>query len=119
MFCFRVIYSVLKFFLIQVDPSRKCVRRHPERAIPEPDENWRSSIAQRTVYVKGFPVETATLDEILKFMQTFGKIDNVYVSHHNQFRSSRIIFVFLSFFAKINLHLETKLLRQNVKMLEI
>lgn len=72
--------KVLKLFHLKIDNARKCVRRRPDRPLPEHDETWRHSIAQRTVYVKGFPTETATLDEILKFMQTFGKIDNVFVS---------------------------------------
>lgn len=64
--------------LIEVDEDRKCVRRNPDRALPEQNDDWKSVVAQRTVYVKGFPTETASLDDILKFMQAFGKIDNVF-----------------------------------------
>jgi lupus La protein len=63
-----------------VDEERKCIRRNPERAIPEHNDEWRSLVAERTIYVKGFPTETTTMDDILKFMSTFGKIDNVFVS---------------------------------------
>lgn len=68
--------------LIEVNEIRKCVRRNPERVLPELNEDWKSVVAQRTVYVKGFPTETVTLDDILKFMQTFGKIDNVFMRNY-------------------------------------
>lgn len=64
--------------LMEVNEENKSLRRNPNRAIPEPGENWRNVIATRSVYIKGFPTETTTLDDILKFMQTFGKIDNVF-----------------------------------------
>lgn len=67
-------------YFFQVNTETKCLRRNPTREIPEPGENWRTFVADRTIYVKGFPLDTTTLDDILKFMQTFGKIDNVYVS---------------------------------------
>lgn len=69
---------VTEIDFLQVDTERKCVRRNPDRPIPEYNEVWRNNVAQRTIYVKGFPLES-TLDDILKFMQTFGKIDNVFV----------------------------------------
>lgn len=68
------------YLFVQVDEERKCVRRNADRPIPEHNDSWRTMVAERTIYVKGFPVETTTLDDILKFMQTFGKIDNVFVS---------------------------------------
>lgn len=64
--------------LVEVDVENKSVRRNPSREIPEPGEDWRNLVSTRSVYIKGFPKETTTLDDIIKFMSTFGKIDNVF-----------------------------------------
>ncbi len=66
-------------FELKFDIVQKRIRRQPGIPIPEPNEEWRNSVSERTVYIKGFPPDTTSLDDILNFLQTFGKVDNVFV----------------------------------------
>lgn len=56
--------------LLQVSDDKKKVRRNPEMSLPEMSEEVRKEIVSRTVYVKGFPLDTA-LDDIIKFLTPY------------------------------------------------
>lgn len=64
--------------LIEISEDREKLRRHPERPLPEQNEETRKEIYGRTVYVKGFaPEEGTQMSELLEFFEPFEKITNI------------------------------------------
>lgn len=63
--------------LLQVSEDRKKVRRHPERPLPEQNEETRKDQFERTVYLKGFPMDTTTMEALLSHFETVDKVVNV------------------------------------------
>lgn len=43
--------------LVEISADRESVRRHPERPLPEKNEETRKEVISRTAYVKGFPLD--------------------------------------------------------------
>ncbi|XP_055836749.1 la protein homolog [Episyrphus balteatus] len=62
--------------LVEISEDKKNIRRHPERPIPEHNEEKRKEIMDRTVYAKGFPVDIEMAD-ILEFFSPFEKVANI------------------------------------------
>uniref|UniRef100_A0A0M3HTZ3 Lupus La protein n=2 Tax=Ascaris TaxID=6251 RepID=A0A0M3HTZ3_ASCLU len=62
--------------LIEVSDDKAKIRRDPKLALPENSLEYWQSIKHRTVYIKGFKVDS-TLDEIQNFVKQFGEVDNV------------------------------------------
>lgn len=62
--------------LVQVSEDRTKLRRHPERALPEQNEETRKDQFERTLYLKGFPIET-TMEQLLDHFKTVDKVANV------------------------------------------
>ncbi|VDK46566.1 unnamed protein product [Anisakis simplex] len=62
--------------LLEVNEDKTRVRRDPEIALPENSLEYWQGIKHRTVYVKGFKLDS-TLDDIQKFVKQFGDVDNV------------------------------------------
>jgi len=56
------------------------IRRSLAYPLPELNEDWRKSLAERTVYCKGFPQTGVSVGELITFFKTFGHIDSVQVS---------------------------------------
>lgn len=67
--------------LVEVSEDKQSVRRHPERPVPEHNEERRKEIQERTVYAKGFPLESQMTD-ILDFVSPFEKVVNVTMRKH-------------------------------------
>ncbi|XP_013200673.1 la protein homolog [Amyelois transitella] len=62
--------------LLEVSEDNKKVRRHPELAIPEMNEERRKELVGRTVYAKGFP-KHSTLDELIEFFKQYETAENI------------------------------------------
>jgi len=62
--------------LIEISEDRLKLRRHPERPLPEQNEETRKECITRTAYVKGFPLE-AEMSELIEFFDNYDKVVNI------------------------------------------
>lgn len=62
--------------LVEISEDKTKIRRHPEKPIPEHNEERRKEIASRTAYVKGFPLETE-MSDLIEFFNPFEKVANI------------------------------------------
>jgi len=62
--------------LIEISEDRLKLRRHPERPLPEQNEEVRKEIISRTAYCKGFPLE-ATMSDFIDFFNNHEKVSNI------------------------------------------
>ncbi|KAH8378233.1 hypothetical protein KR093_010315 [Drosophila rubida] len=67
--------------LVEISEDKQSLRRHPERPIPEHNEERRKEIQERTAYAKGFPLDSQ-MTEILDFANGFEKVTNVTMRKH-------------------------------------
>lgn len=75
----QVILSALKKStaeLLEIDEAGERVRRL--KALPEDPTEFETTLKKHTVYAKGFP-ETATLDELITYFETHGKVLQVFM----------------------------------------
>lgn len=75
----KVILAALKKStaeLLEVDEAGDRVRRL--KALPENPTEFETTLKKHTVYAKGFP-ETATLDELIAYFETHGKVLQVFM----------------------------------------
>uniref|UniRef100_A0A182Y0F9 Uncharacterized protein n=1 Tax=Anopheles stephensi TaxID=30069 RepID=A0A182Y0F9_ANOST len=64
--------------LIEISEDKEKLRRHPERPLPEMNEERRKELYARTVYVKGFaPQGGTTMHELVEFFESFEKVTNI------------------------------------------
>lgn len=64
--------------LLEISEDRQSVRRHPERPLPEKNEETRQEIISRTAYVKGFPKEME-MPECIEFFNSYPKVAHVVI----------------------------------------
>jgi len=62
--------------LIEISEDRLKLRRHPERPLPEQNEETRKECITRTAYVKGFPLESEMAD-LIEFFDNHDKVVNI------------------------------------------
>lgn len=62
--------------LLEISEDKLKIRRHPERPIPEHNEERRKEIMSRTVYAKGFPLDIE-MTELIDFFSPFVKVLNI------------------------------------------
>ncbi|GMT28522.1 hypothetical protein PFISCL1PPCAC_19819, partial [Pristionchus fissidentatus] len=62
--------------ILQLSEDKLKIRRNISNALPENSLEYWQKIKNRTVYMKGFPVDTK-LDDIMKFAAKFGNTENV------------------------------------------
>ncbi|KAH8321251.1 hypothetical protein KR059_008486 [Drosophila kikkawai] len=67
--------------LIQISEDKQSLRRHPERPIPEHNEERRKEIQDRTAYAKGFPLDSE-MSALLDFASAYEKVVNVTMRKH-------------------------------------
>ncbi|KAL9706733.1 hypothetical protein quinque_010251 [Culex quinquefasciatus] len=79
----------------------KKLRRHPERPVPELNEEKRKEIYARTVYVKGFAPEDGTqMNELLEFFEPYEKVSNIVMRKYHDKATKKYLFkgsVFVTF----------------------
>lgn len=88
--------------LIQVHEDKLKVRRHPERPLPEQNEETRKDQFERTIYLKGFPVDT-TIEQLLDHFKSVETVANVAMRKFHDKASKEYKFkgsVFLTFATK-------------------
>lgn len=90
--------------LIEISEDREKLRRHPERPVPELNEEKRKEIYARTVYVKGFATEDGTqMNELLEFFEPFEKVSNIVMRKYHDKATKKYLFkgsVFVTFATK-------------------
>lgn len=62
--------------LVEISEDKTKIRRHPERPIPEQNEERRKEVASRTAYVKGFPLDIE-MSDLIEFFAPYEKIVNI------------------------------------------
>uniref|UniRef100_A0A8D8CIE4 La protein homolog n=1 Tax=Culex pipiens TaxID=7175 RepID=A0A8D8CIE4_CULPI len=87
--------------LIEISEDREKLRRHPERPVPELNEEKRKEIYARTVYVKGFAPEDGTqMNELLEFFEPYEKVSNIVMRKYHDKATKKYLFkgsVFVTF----------------------
>lgn len=90
--------------LIEISEDREKLRRHPERPLPEQNEETRKEIYARTVYVKGFAPEDGTeMSELLAFFEPYDKVTNIVMRKYHDKATKKYLFkgsVFVTFATK-------------------
>lgn len=90
--------------LVEISEDREKLRRHPERPLPEQNEETRKEIYARTVYVKGFaPEEGTQMSELLEFFEPYDKITNIVMRKYHDKATKKYLFkgsVFVTFATK-------------------
>ncbi|XP_055310041.1 la protein homolog [Sitodiplosis mosellana] len=64
--------------LLEISEDRQSIRRHPERPLPEKNEETRKEIQSRTAYVKGFPKELE-MPDFIEFFKDYPKVSHVVI----------------------------------------
>lgn len=64
--------------LVEISADRESIRRHPERPLPEKNEETRKEVISRTAYVKGFPLDLE-MPALLEFFKAFPKVANIVI----------------------------------------
>ncbi|XP_017082420.1 la protein homolog [Drosophila eugracilis] len=67
--------------LVEISEDKLNLRRHPERPIPEHNEERRKEIQERTAYAKGFPLDSQ-ISELLDFAANYDKVVNLTMRKH-------------------------------------
>ncbi|KAJ6650053.1 La protein like [Pseudolycoriella hygida] len=62
--------------LIEISDDRLKIRRHPERPLPEHNEETRKECISRTAYVKGFPL-SSEMSDLIDFFDKHEKVVNI------------------------------------------
>uniref|UniRef100_A0ABL0DNP6 Uncharacterized protein n=1 Tax=Rhodnius prolixus TaxID=13249 RepID=A0ABL0DNP6_RHOPR len=62
--------------LLEIHDSKEKIRRCPQMPLPEMNEERRKLLMERTVYCKGFPLDSK-LNDLLEFFYQYGEIENV------------------------------------------
>ncbi|XP_053694927.1 la protein homolog [Sabethes cyaneus] len=79
--------------LVEISEDREKLRRHPERPLPEQNEETRKEIYSRTVYVKGFASEDGTqMNELLEFFEPFKKVTNIVMRKYHDKATKKYLF---------------------------
>uniref|UniRef100_A0A182QIZ7 Lupus La protein n=1 Tax=Anopheles farauti TaxID=69004 RepID=A0A182QIZ7_9DIPT len=79
--------------LIEISEDREKLRRHPERPLPEMNEQLRQEIYGRTVYVKGFaPQHGTTMDELVEFFEPHEKVTNIVMRKYHDKPTKKYLF---------------------------
>ncbi|XP_070186637.1 lupus La protein-like [Littorina saxatilis] len=64
--------------LMEVSEDLTKIRRSPEKPLPDNTKERKEDLNARSVYVKGFPVDS-TLDTLMEFFEKFGKVDTIFM----------------------------------------
>ncbi|CAG2122687.1 unnamed protein product, partial [Medioppia subpectinata] len=67
--------------LLVISDDETKVRRSPDKPLPEITEEYTKELNERTLHLKGFPLETK-LDEIMTFCRQYGIVESVEMRRH-------------------------------------
>lgn len=88
--------------LVETSEDQTKMRRHPERPIPEQNEDNRKEVMSRTVYLKGFPT-TTEMSDLIEFLAPYEKAVNIVMRKYHDKPTKTYIFkgsVFVTFAKK-------------------
>jgi lupus La protein len=88
--------------LIEIHEDKDKIRRHPERPVPEQNEERRKEIMSRTAYVKGFPLDIE-MSDLIDFFKPHDKVTNIVMRKYHDKISKSYLFkgsVFVTFSKK-------------------
>lgn len=89
--------------LIEIHESREKIRRHPERPLPEQNEEHRKEIISRTAYVKGFPPKETEMSDLIDFFNPYEKVVHICMRKYHDKQTKQYLFkgsVFVTFSKK-------------------
>lgn len=78
--------------LLELSEDKTKIRRSPDKPLPEVNDEYRAAITHKSVYIKGFPLET-TLDEIQEWLNGKGNIENVQMRKNLQRQFKGSVFI--------------------------
>lgn len=64
--------------LLEISEDKTKIRRNPSKPLPENSEEYRDALKHKSIYMKGFPLET-TLDEVKEWLADKGSVENIYM----------------------------------------
>lgn len=62
--------------LLEIDEDKCKIRRSPAKPLPELNDEYKNSLKNKSVYIKGFPT-SANLDDIKEWLKDKGPIENI------------------------------------------
>ncbi|KTF95601.1 hypothetical protein cypCar_00036635 [Cyprinus carpio] len=80
--------------LLEISEDKTKIRRNPNKPLPEDNEEYRDALKHKSIYMKGFPLET-TLDEIKEWFADKCTVENIYMRKGAQKTFKGSIFVVL------------------------
>lgn len=89
--------------LVEVHEDKEKLRRHPERPIPEQNEEKRLEVQSRTAYVKGFPPTGTEMSDLLEFFNPHVKVVHILMRKYHEKATKKYLFkgsVFVTFSKK-------------------
>ncbi|KAJ0070404.1 hypothetical protein NL108_007713, partial [Boleophthalmus pectinirostris] len=81
-----------KMGLLELHDDKTKIRRSPNKPLPEVNDEYKANIAHKSVYMKGFPLETS-LDEIQEWLNGKGKIENIQMRRNLQKQFKGSVFI--------------------------
>ncbi|XP_026070266.1 lupus La protein [Carassius auratus] len=81
--------------LLEISEDKTKIRRNPNKPLPEDNEEYRDALKHKSIYMKGFPLET-TLDEIKEWFADKCTVENIYMRKGVQKTFKGSIFVVLA-----------------------
>ncbi|NP_955841.1 lupus La protein isoform X2 [Danio rerio] len=64
--------------LLEISEDKTKIRRDPNKPLPENNEEYRDALKHKSIYMKGFPLET-TLDDVKEWLADKGTFENIYL----------------------------------------
>lgn len=74
-----IVKSLADSELMEVSEDKKKLRRSPAHPLPVFDEAYKKAQEERTVYVKGFPLNDTYIDKLKAFFEPYGPVENIVV----------------------------------------
>ncbi|KAK7939551.1 hypothetical protein WMY93_002877 [Mugilogobius chulae] len=78
--------------LLELSDDKTKIRRSLNKPLPEVNDEYKATIAHKSVYIKGFPLETS-LDEIQEWLNGKGNIENIQMRRNLQKQFKGSVFI--------------------------
>ncbi|XP_056145102.1 lupus La protein [Lampris incognitus] len=78
--------------LLEISEDKTKMRRSPNKPLPEINDEYKDTLKNKSVYIKGFPLET-TLDEIQEWLSGKGTIENIQMRRNLQRQFKGSVFI--------------------------
>lgn len=78
--------------LLEISEDKTKIRRSPSKPLPEQDDEYKDALKHKSVYMKGFPLETS-LDEIQEWLNGKGSVVNIQMRRNLQRQFKGSVFI--------------------------